>query len=322
MTTKSKNQKGGKKALDQFALRANVIQSALTPLATALGKVVTITNQKGGVGKTSTTFNYAHYLNELGYRILVIDLDGQGNLTELFFKPEVLNQYVHTTALDMFSENVAANFEPLAHPCGIDVLATRRNCHELNNVDTMNLDVAGVFYNNLASLAGSYDFIVIDTPPAPGVRTTSACASADYIYAPVLVDTFAESALEGVLSSVESIGKLINAELSLTGVLINGLQDGTDDTKAKYKLLASRIGSALIPTSIRQSKPFSRAQSMRVPVWHLRRSGAERVVSLDTRQAYGEMASRIPEIPSERIEYFNEVSRAVRAKIATENAAS
>ncbi|MFL1449329.1 ParA family protein [Pseudomonas tritici] len=322
MTTKSKPNKAQSKAAEVAAIRSKVVALALTAVLTPLSKIITITNQKGGVGKTSTSFNYAHYLNELGYRVLAVDLDGQGNLTELFFKPDVLNQYVHTSALDLFTEGTADNFEPLSHPCGIDVIATRRNCHELNNVDTFNLSVAEVFFNNLSPIAANYDFVVIDTPPAPGVRTTSACAAADYIYAPVLVDTFAESALEGVLSSVESIGQIIGADLSITGILINGLQDGTEDTKAKYNILAARIGPALIPTSIRQSKPFSRAQGVGVPVWHLRRSGAERVVSLDTRKAYGEMAARIPEIPAERIEHFNEVSRAVRLKIAAELAAN
>ena len=318
MTTKSKPNKPALKLSALNAAKAKVIEAALTPLAACISKIVTITNQKGGVGKTSTSFNFAHYLNELGLRVLAIDLDGQGNFTELFFEQGVLNQYVHTSALDLFTEGAAANFQPLTHPSGIDVVATRRNCHELNNVDTLNISVAEVFYNNLTAIAAAYDFVVIDTPPSPGVRTTSACASADYIFAPVLVDNFAESALEGVISSVESIGQILGADLKITGILINCLQDGTEDTKLEYKKLATKIGSALIPTSIKQSKPFSRAQKRGVPVWHLRRSGAERVVSLDTRLAYGQMAARIPEIPAERIEHFNEVSRAVRDKIAAE----
>lgn len=321
MTTKSQPTKPAKAAFKLSALnalKAKVIEAALSPLAACISKIVTITNQKGGVGKTSTSFNFAHYLNELGFRVLAVDLDGQGNFTELFFEQDVLNKFVHTTALDLFSEGAAEKFQPLAHPSGIDVVATRRNCHELNNVDTLNISVAGVFYNNLTAIAQSYDFIVIDTPPAPGVRTTSACASADYIFAPVLVDTFAESALEGVLSSIESIGQIIEADLKITGILINGLQDGTEDTKREYEKLAKKIGTALIPTSIKQSKPFSRAQKQGVPVWHLRRSGAERLVSLDTRKAYGQMAERIVEIPAERIQYFNEVSRAVREKISSE----
>lgn len=313
MTTQSKAKK------PPMASLAQVIQAALAPATKYLSKIIAITNQKGGVGKTSTSFNFAHYLNELGYRVAIVDLDGQGNFTELFFDQSALTQYVHTSALALFEEGTAGNYQPLTHPSGIDVIATPRNCHELNSVDTLPISIAEIFYQNLSAIAQNYDFVLCDTPPTPGVRTTSACASADYIFAPVLVDTFAESALEGVISSIESIGRIIEADLSLTGILINQLvPDGTTDTAQQYKALATKIGPALIPTPIRQSKPFSRAQRMGVPVWHLRRSGSERVTSLETRKAYGEMASRIPEIQAERIVYFNDVSRHVRAKIAAD----
>jgi chromosome partitioning protein len=314
MATQSKTKKPVQKKL------AAALEAALNHSGKFLQKVIAITNQKGGVGKTSTSFNFAHYLNELGYRVLAVDLDGQGNFTELFFEQDVLDKYIHTTAFDLFTEGVSENFQPLTHPSGIDVVATQRNCHQLNEIDMQMISVAEVFFNNLKVISENYDFIVCDTPPTPGVRTTSACMASDCIFAPVLVDTFAESALEGVISSIDSIGKVIGAELELTGILINQLVlDGTPDSESQYKNLAKRIGPALIPTPIRHTKPFSRAQRQGVPVWHLRQSGSERATSLETRKAYGEMASRIPEIDRDRIEYFNNISRAVRAKIMAES---
>lgn len=314
MTTRLK-----KKTTPELTKIAKAIEEALNLPAVRLGKVIAITNQKGGVGKTSTSFNYAHFLNELGYRVLAVDLDGQGNFTELFFTQDALTQYVHTPALALFSPNVIENFQPLAHPSGIDVLATPRNSHDLNAVDALPISVAQVFYQNLSEISHQYDFILCDTPPAPGVRTTAACIAADYIFAPVLVDTFAESALEGVISSIANIAQIVETDLELTGILINQIVlDGTKDSQQQYDNLAAKIGSALISTPIRQSKPFARAQRLGVPVWHLRTSGAERQASLETRKAYGEMAMRIPEISKVRVEYFTEVSRSVRAKIADE----
>lgn len=311
-----------KKNVPELTKIAKAIEAALALPESCLGKVIAITNQKGGVGKTSTSFNFAHYLNELGYRVLAVDLDGQGNFTELFFNQDVLTHHVHTPALALFTPGIMDNFQPLVHPSGIDVLATPRNSHDLNAVDGQPIDVAAVFFENLKEISEHYDFILCDTPPAPGVRTTSACASADYIFAPVLVDTFAESALEGVVSSIANIGAIIETDLELTGILINQIVlDGTKDTQQQYSNLAAKIGSALIPTPIRQSKPFARAQRKGVPVWHLRTSGAERQASLETRTAYGEMALRIPEISRDRVKYFTDVSRRVRAKIADEYAA-
>ena len=286
-----------------------------------LSKVIAITNQKGGVGKTSTTFNFAHYLNELGYRVAVVDLDGQGNLTELFFEPAVLNQYVHTAAVQFFTEEMN-EFTPLSHPCGIDVIATQRNSHVLTNVDTQSIDAASLFYENVSRLAEDYDFVVLDTPPAPGIRTTAACASADYIFAPVLVDTFAISALEGVVNSVHAIGGLLDTELKLNGILINQLQDSTEETKHDYAELAAAIGEPLIPTAVRLSKPFRRAMRLGVPVWHLRSSGSEQRTSKEARKAYGEMSSRITEIPKKRIKAFNDYSRVVRMGLAQPEAQS
>lgn len=316
MTTQKKAKK------PQLRQLAQVLQTVLGTPEPALGKIVAITNQKGGVGKTATTFNLAHYLNELGYRVLVVDLDGQGNVTQLFFDREAVESYVHTQALTLFFEGTAQEFQPLPHPSGIDVAATPPNCHELNEVDVMNMAVAAVFYANLQAIGENYDFIVIDTPPAPGVRTTSACASADYIYAPVLVDVFAESALEGVLGSINNIGLLMGVDLKLTGILINKLKlDGEEDTKQRYSKLCQLCGDALIPTPIRLSKPFDKSQSHGIPVWHLDKSGNERQTSKETRAAYGEMASRIAEIPAERIHYFKEISRAIRKRNAAGEAA-
>lgn len=280
-----------------------------------LAKVIVITNQKGGVGKTSHAFNFAHYLNELGYSVLAVDLDGQGSFTELFFDQDVLKQYVHTTAAELFKGEVE-DFIALSHPSGIDLVATARNSHELTDVDTMSIEVAELFHTNISKIAESYDFLVLDTPPAPGVRTTSACASADYIYAPVLLDTFAIPALEGVLGSIHNIGELIGADLKIDGILINQVQDSSVETMADYKELASIIGKSVIPTPIRQSKTFRRAQRDGLPVWHYRHSGAEQRTSRETRKAYGEMAGRIKEIPKKRIAAFTEISRAVRTKIA------
>lgn len=316
MTTQSKTKKLQPPTAAQLAKITSAIRKELELVHTPYAHIIAITNQKGGVGKTSTAFNFAHYLNELGYRVLVIDLDGQGNLTELFFGASVLSTYIHTSALELFSEGASDSFHPLNHPSGIDVVATQSNCHELNAVDTQDIGIAQVYAQNLESISAQYDFVVCDTPPAPGVRTTVACATAEYIFAPVLVDTFAESALQGVISSIQNIGALLGTDIPLTGIVINQVvRDGTPESLKQYETLANKIGDLLIPTSIRYSKPFRRAQREGVPVWHLHRSGAERETSNETRQAYGEMAARIPAISKLRNENFKEVSRQVRAKV-------
>tara|TARA_R110002124_G_scaffold128157_11_gene288654 strand:+ start:7601 stop:8521 length:921 start_codon:yes stop_codon:yes gene_type:complete len=297
--------------------RSNKVLAALSAEFQPLSKVIAIANQKGGVGKTSSAFNFAHYLNELGYKVLVCDLDGQGNMTELFFEQDVLKNFVHTSAVELFEDEMT-EFDFLKHPSGVDLVATTRNCHELTNVDTKSIESVSTFYKNLTLAAAQYDFVVIDTPPAPGVRTTAACASANYIFAPVLVDTFAMPALEGVVNSVYNIGQLIEEDLKIHGILINQLQEGSAETREDLEMLISAIGDALIPTPVRLSKPFRRAQRSGIPVWHLRHSGSEQKTSRETRKAYGEMASRIEEIPQFRIDHFNDFSRAVRAKIAVQ----
>lgn len=295
------------------------VTALLNEEQTPLSKIVCITNQKGGVGKTSHAFNFAHYLNELGYRVLAVDLDGQGSFTELFFVQSVLDQYVHTRAAQLFAGELE-EFIPLCHPSGIDVVATVRNSHELTDIDTLGIEVAEVFYQNITKIAGNYDFLVVDTPPAPGVRTTSACASADYIFAPVLLDTFAIPALEGVLGSIQNIGELLGIELSIHGILINQVQDSSVETMAEFRELKSVIGKAAINTPFRQSRVFRRAQREGLPVWHYRHSGTEQRTSRESRAAYGEMAGRIKEIPRKRIAAFMDISRAVRTKHAQQEA--
>lgn len=324
MTTSRPTKKINGKTLTPSQVVASALDAELAPL----GKVIAISNQKGGVGKTSSSYNFAHYLSEMGYKVAVVDCDGQGNLTELFFDQDVLANYVYTRALELFQwpteteeqqkENLSS-FRPLHHESGIDVVATPRNDHQLHDIDTKSIELIETFYMNVRLIAQLYDFVIIDTPPAPGLRTSAACATADYIFAPVEIDIFGESALEGVFKSITNIGELLEIELKLDGVLVNAWQDTGAEARQDYEVLAAKVGHPLIPTPIRRSKAFVKAQRLRVPVWHVRSSGSEQRTARETRKAYGEMALRIKEIAPERVAYFNDLSRAVRARHATDD---
>jgi chromosome partitioning protein len=158
-----------------------------------LGSVVTITNQKGGVGKTTISFNLAHFLNELGFKILVVDLDPQGNFTSCFFDGERTGSL---SAAMLFS-NEPFTAKPVGTDDGIDVIYTEAGDVDLTEVEMNGLGGIESFYNHISAIRENYDYVVIDTPPSYGIKMISACVLADYIFAPIDLAAFAVS---GVLA--------------------------------------------------------------------------------------------------------------------------
>lgn len=301
------------KPLSKSALSL-LVKSAIDKTEAPLGKIIAIANQKGGVGKTTTTYCLANYLNELGYRVLAVDLDGQGNLTQRFFTEDVLERFTYSPALALFSEGGADAFDPLPCPSGIDLLPTPRACHATTAVDAMDMGVAMIFYNNLKVIAESYDFIVIDTPPSPGTRTTSALVSADYKFAPVVLGGDAASSLRSVAESIDNIAALLETELSLDAVIANQVViDGTTGPSTDYAEAKQLVGDLLLENYVRYSSPFKRGLRLGIPPWHARKTGAERTAQENAELVYGELALRIAEVDPLRVQHFSEISRKIRA---------
>ena len=181
-------------------------------------RVLAIANQKGGVGKTTTSVNLASALSRFGHRVLLVDLDPQGNATSgLGFVPSEIGRSVYSVLTgEMTCEETA--FESSVR--NLDILAANRELSgaevELVSIDNREkvLKVA------IDSVRPKYNYIIIDCPPSLGLLTLNALTSADGVVVPLQCEYFALEGLSRLLETLDMVRVSLNPELELVGVLL------------------------------------------------------------------------------------------------------
>ena len=183
-----------------------------------MGKIIAISNQKGGVGKTTTAINLAASLAALEFKTLIIDADPQANSTTgLGLEPSKVEISMYECMTD--------NLEALEHikPTEVDFLDILPA-----NIDLVGLEVEFVEEDNreeqmkkvLATSKDKYDFIIIDCSPSLGLITVNALVAADSVLIPVQCEYFALEGLGKLLNTVKIIQTRLNPELEIEGILL------------------------------------------------------------------------------------------------------
>lgn len=217
-----------------------------------MARVIAFTNQKGGVGKTTTCVNLSAYLVQMGKRVLVIDVDPQGNATS-----GVGNEKTGKTIYDVFCENCDISMAVQKTPIkNLDIIPT--------SVELAGAEVELVRMPNrekllkkyLEVVRPSYDYICIDCPPSLGLLTLNAITAADALIIPIQCEYFA---LEGVALLVNTI-KLIrksglNPSLDIDGVLLTMVDKRNSLTELVaaeiLKYFGNKVFKARIPRNVR-----------------------------------------------------------------------
>lgn len=203
-----------------------------------MAKVITITNQKGGVGKTTTSVNLAFYLAKAGKKTLLIDFDPQGNASSgLGIKEKDASKTISAVMVSLAMEDVELE-EGEEAPAKVElkdiiVQPDKKKCKNLylapTNVELADAEVnmnmkpgAEKFFilkKAIASVAKDYDFIVIDSQPSLSLLTVNGMAAANYLLLPVQTEYYALEGVADLLKTVNDIKKGINPKLRLLGVL-------------------------------------------------------------------------------------------------------
>jgi len=223
--------------------------------------IIAVLNQKGGVGKTTTTINLAAYLAKDGRSVLVVDSDPQGNTTSgLGLDKQALSSTLYDVLFSL--ADVGATTQKINSK--LFVLPSNANLAGAE-VELVNLPGREIFLRN--ALAGlNYDYILIDCPPSLGLLTVNALAAANSVLIPVQAEYYALEGLSQLLSVIQQVRQTLNPGLDILGVLItlydsrNSLSDQVRKELDSY--FGDKLFKTIVPRNVRLAEAPSFGQSI------------------------------------------------------------
>ena len=219
-----------------------------------MGQTIACANQKGGVGKTTTVVNLGSYLAAAGERVLVIDLDPQGNATSgLGFRRDSIERSVYDAIID------GADLSELVLRVSIDDrLALIPSTIALAGAEVELAPVEGRerrLGRLLAEILDEYDYILIDCPPSLGLLTVNALTASDSVLIPLQCEYYALEGLTQLLATLDLVRDHLNPELVLKGVALTMYDARTklsaDVAAEARRYLGDRVFDTVIPRSVR-----------------------------------------------------------------------
>lgn len=230
-----------------------------------MGKIIAVANQKGGVGKTTTSINLASGLAYLGKKVLLVDFDPQGNSTQGVgaarenFKHNVYDVVMGSQTI----ENVRL---PIKQPPLHLVPATIELAGADLEMVQYKVGRENLLKGKLESVKHEYDYILIDCPPSLGLLNTNALTAADSVIIPVQSEYYALEGLTQLLSTIRLVQKLFNPSLMIEGILLTMFDVRTklsvEVQQEVRKYFKERVYKAYIPRNIKLSEAPSRGKSI------------------------------------------------------------
>ena len=231
-----------------------------------MGKIISFANQKGGVGKTTSAVNVAASLGVLGYKVLLIDLDPQGNAT---------------SGVGVVKKNLkVSSFDLLAGDATVDGVAVKTRFEnlwviptnttlaraEFELADTENGEY--VMRNKLEEAKKSYDYIIIDCPPSLSMLTVNAMTASDGVVIPMQCEFFALEGLSQLMFTISRIKTHYNKDLNVTGILITMYNNRLILSTQVIGELRKHYADKLFETPVSRNVKLSEAPSFGAPVYY------------------------------------------------------
>jgi len=240
-----------------------------------MGRIIAIANQKGGVGKTTTSINFSSCLAEAGQKVLTVDFDPQGNTTSgLGFEKEYMDKTVYELLMgecnleSCIIQEIQENLDILPS----DVNLAGAEIELLNEPEKEFL-----LKKQLDKVESDYDFIIIDCPPSLSLLTVNALTAADTVLVPIQCEYYALEGLNQIIQTVELVKKKLNPKLELEGVVFTMYDARTNLSLEVVESVKTHLNRKIYKTIIPRNVRLAEAPSHGMPIniYDTRSTGAE-----------------------------------------------
>ena len=228
-----------------------------------LGKIIAVTNQKGGVGKTTTAINLSACVAELGKRALLVDIDPQGNATSGLGQADRVERTVYDVLIGEAAAREAilrTGFGELdLLPTGIDLAGA-----EIELVGMENRE--GLLKAALAPVRDQYDYLFVDCPPSLSLLTLNALTAADSVLIPIQCEYYALEGVGQLVNTIKLMRRRLNPELAVEGILLTMFDGRTNLCAQVVQEVRSHFPEEAFATMIPRNVRLSEAPSYGLPI--------------------------------------------------------
>ena len=228
-------------------------------------KVVSIFNQKGGVGKTTTNINLAAYIALRGHKVLVIDIDPQGNTSSGFGieKEKLTNTTYELLLTDVAIKDVIISVEKIENldivPSNMDLAGADLELGGMENRES-------ILKRKIEEISGLYDYLIIDCPPSLGLLTINALTASDTVFIPMQCEYYALEGISQLIKTIQKVKKGLNKNLEIEGVVLTMFDSRRNLQLQVAEELKSYFGELVYENSIPRNIRLAEAPSFGLPI--------------------------------------------------------